>query len=209
MKRVILVALASLLVTSSALAVVVPDTGTDSFGVYFDVEGVLVNSAFLDTGFHDMFLVIAGLSAPSVAAWEVALDLNVPPTDAVIFSAGIVGDGVNFADLPQYIVGLGEPALPDEDGNVLLAVSTLFIVTPDVVIPIHGGPIDNPSIPGVPAYANGENVSELIPMVFSTDMNGQYLDDEGWTTIPIAVVNGEAPVATENATWSSVKGMYR
>ena len=108
MKRVILVALVSLFVASSALAVVVPDDGEDSFGVYFDNEGVLENSTILGSGLTDMYLIMAGTSAPTVAAWEVALDFDA--SLAIITGAGIVGDGVNFATLPMYIGGLGVPA---------------------------------------------------------------------------------------------------
>ena len=208
MKRVILVALVSLFVASSALAVVVPDDGTDSFGVYFENdEGDLVNSTFYTSGLTDMFLVMAGTSAPTVAAWEVALDFDA--SLAIITGAGIVGDGVNFATLPMYIVGLGVPAPPDADGNFVLAVSTFFLMVPDGVVPIHAGPATPASIPGVPAYVNGEDLQDIIPMVFSVDANGQGLDEDGWTLDPIAGVNSEGGVATEGATWTSVKGMYR
>jgi len=207
MKRVILVALVSLFVASSALAVVVPDDGTDSFGVYFDNEGVLENSTILVSGLTDMYLIMAGTSAPTVAAWEVALDFDA--ASAIITSAGIVGDGVNFATLPMYIVGLGTPAPPDADGNFVLAVSTFFLMVPDAVVEIYAGPSTPASIEGVPAYVNGEDLQDIIPMVFSVDANGQGLDDEGWTIEAIACVNCEGGVATEGATWTSVKGMYR
>ena len=207
MKRVILVALASLFVASSALAVVVPDDGENSFGVYFDVDGNMVNSVMLSSGLIDMYLVMAGVTAPTVAAWEVALDFD--SSLALITGAGIVGDGVNFATLPMYIVGLGTPLPPDGDGNFTLAVSTFFLMVPDAVVDIFAGPADPASIPGVPAYVNGEDLTDIIPMVFSVDMDGQYVDDDGWTTVPIASVNGEGGVANESATWGSVKSLYR
>ena len=206
MKRVILVALASLFVASSALAVWVPDDGTDSFGVYFvDGDGSLFNYTIFTSGLIDMYLVMAGTSAPTVAAWEVALDFD--PSLALITDAGIVG-GVNFATLPMYIVGLVVPAPPDEDGNFVLAVSTFFLMVPDAVVQIYAGPADPASIPGVPAYVNGEDL-DIIPMVFYMDAGGQGIDEDGWTIEPIAWVNMEIPDATEAGSWTSVKNLYR
>jgi hypothetical protein len=208
MKRVILVALASLFVASSALAVVLPDDGTDSFGVYFENDdGDMVNTKFFESGLTDMYLAIAGVSAPTVAAWEVALDFD--PALGLITGAGIVGDGVNFATLPMFIVGLGTPMPPDADGNFVLAVPTFFLMVPDAVVDFFAGPVTPASIEGVPAYVNGENLNEIIPMTFSVDIDGMYVDEDGWTTVPIATVNGEGGVATESTTWGSVKSMYR
>lgn len=208
MKRALLVALASLFVVSNALAVVLPDDGTDSFGVYFENEdGDMVNSKFFSSGLTDMYLAIAGVSAPTVAAWEVALDFD--SALGLMTGAGIVGDGVNFATLPMFIVGLGTPLPPDADGNFVLAVPTFFLMVPDGVVDFFAGPADPASIPGVPAYVNGDDLTEIIPMSFSVDADGMYTDDAGWLTIPIASINAESSVATENATWGSVKSMYR
>jgi hypothetical protein len=109
----------------------------------------------------------------------------------------------------MFIVGLGTPLPPDADGNFVLAVPTFFLMSPGATVSFYAGPADPASIPGFPAYVNGEDLTEIIPMVFSTDLDGMYTDDEGWLTIPLAVINGEAPVATENATWGSVKSLYR
>ena len=208
MRRVMLFALASLFVASSALAVVVPDDGTDSFGVYFeDAEGNLVNSTYFTSGNTDMFLVMAGMSAPTIAAWEVALGFD--PSLGMITGLAITGDGVNVVTPPIFIIGLGTPLPPDEDGNFLLATALFYLLVPDAVIPIYAGPTEPASIPGVPAYVNGENLQEIIPMVFSVDMDGQGIDEDGWTIDPIAGINTEGGVATEDATWTSVKSMYR
>jgi hypothetical protein len=208
MKRVILVALASLFVASSALAVVVPDDGTDSFGAYFeDAEGNLVNSTYFTSGCADMYLVLAGMSCPTIAAWEVALDFD--QSLGVIDGSAIIGYGVNFATPPMFIVGLPTPLPPDEDGNFLLAVSFFVLLVPDAVVPIYGGPTTPASIEGVPAYVNGEDLTVITPMVFSVDANGQGIDEDGWTIDSIACVNCEGGVATEGATWTSVKSLYR
>jgi hypothetical protein len=208
-KRSIIAALTSLLIASGALAVVVPDDGTDSFGVYFeDAEGNLVNTTYFESGETTMYLILAGMTAPSIAAWEVALDFD--SSLGEITHPGLAGNGINWgAPEPNFIVGLPVSLLPDEDGNVVLAACTFELLVPGAVIPIYAGPATPASIPGIPIYLNGEDLFELIPMSFSVDMDGQGIDEDGWTIYPIAGINTEGGVATENATWSSVKNLYR
>ena len=206
MKRVILVALASLLVASSALAVVVPDEGEDSLGLYFDNAGVMENTTTATMAEQvPFYIVLAGVSAPSVAAWELSLDWV---GGSVILDPGLPPDGVNFATVPMYIVGLGTPVPPDADGNLVLAMPVIMVL--DEVVDFYAGPSTPATLdPPRPAYANGADLSDIRPMDYSVDANGQHVDDDGWCTLVIASINGEAAVATEDATWSSVKGMYR
>jgi len=208
MKRVILVALASLFVASSAMAVVVPDDGTDSVGMYFDSAEGLVNTTTAGLTDQVMFyLVLAGVSRPSVAAWELALDFD--PTLGIITDPGLQDDEVNFASLPQFIVGLGTPREPDMDGNFVLASPT-FLVLADAVIDFYAGPTTPSSLdPPLPDYVNGADLTDIVPMNYSVDAGGQHVGEDGWCLLVIASINGEGAVATEDATWSSVKNLYR
>ena len=205
-KLVTLVALATLFALPALASV--PDEGPDSFGIYFETaEGDFVNevNGVEPNSFVLTYVIIAGITRPSVAGWEVGFDFT-PGTGAVITTT-FQGDAVNFAQVPQFIVGLGTPLPTPAEGYLVLAeMNVLFFAG---VMEWYGGPTDPASIPLVPAYVNGEDLLYLVPCFFSTDADGQYTGDDGWMPIPLAVMNGEAPVATENASWSNLKSMYR
>jgi hypothetical protein len=190
------------------MAVVVPDDGIDSVGLYFDNAGMMENMTMQSSGQVTIYIVLAGVSAPSVAAWELGLDFD--STLGLIIDAGLQDDEVNFANLPMFIVGLGTPRPPDADGNFVLAMPTFLILVPDSVIDFYAGPSDPSSLdPPLPDYVNGEDITEIIPMNYSVDAGGQNVGDDGWCLLVIASINGEPSVATEDATWTSVKNLYR
>ena len=205
-KLVTLVALASLF----ALPVLasVPDEGPDSYGIYYEnAEGNFVNQVndVAPNSFVLTYVILAGITRPSVGGWEVAFDFTAG-TGAVITTT-YQGDAVNFGSVPQFIVGLGTPLPTPAEGYLVLAeMNVLFFLG---VMDWIAGPTTPASIPMMPAYVNGEDLTDLVPCFFSTDADGMYTDDDGWMTIPVASMNGEAPVATENASWSNLKSMYR
>jgi hypothetical protein len=204
-KLVTLVALASLF-AAPALASV-PDEGPDSYGIYYLVGDEYVNQVF-DVGpntFVPTYVVLAGISRPSVGGWEVAFDFTAG--SGAVVGTIYTGEASNFAGVPSFIVGLGTPLPTPAEGYLVLAEMNMLFF--GGVQEWYGGPTTPASIAGVPAYANGEDVSDLVPCVFSTDADGMFTDDEGWMTIPLAAINMEAPVATENASWSNVKNLYR
>jgi hypothetical protein len=190
------------------MAVEVPDEGTDSVGMYFDSAEGLVNTTTAGLADQVMFyLVLAGVSRPTVAAWELALDFD--PALGLILDAGLQDDEVNYASLPQFIVGLGSPRPPDEHGNFVLAAPTFFVQA-DAVIDFFAGPTTPSSLdPPLPDYVNGEDLQDIVPMNYSVDANGMHVDEDGWCMLVIASINGEGAVATEDATWTSVKNLYR
>ena len=71
------------------------------------------------------------------------------------------------------------------------------------------GPQELASIAGRAAYLDGEDVEVIIPLNFAVDEDGQFTDELGWLTVPLAAWNGDAPIATEDATWTGVKGLFR
>jgi len=151
-----------------------------------------------------MYVILSGITRPSVAGWEVAFDFT-PGTGAIITTT-YAGGGINFADVPSFIVGLSEPLEPPAEQCIVLAeMSFLFFAG---VADWIGGPTDPATIPLMPAYVNGEDLTDVVPCQFPF-LEPMYLDDEGWTTIPIASVNGECIFATETQSWSAIKSMYR
>lgn len=76
---------------------------------------------------------------------------------------------------------------------------------------IYAGPNDPPTIPGFPAYLNGEDVTDVIPLYFSVDQDGMFTDDDGWLTTPLAAVNCSdcQVIPAEDSTWSGIKELYR
>ena len=203
-KLVTLVALASLF---AAPALALPDEGPDSYGIYFMVDDNYVNQVMdiAPNTFVPTYVILAGITRPSVGGWEVAFAFE-PLSAGAVIGTTFQGDAQNFSTPPSFIVGLGTPLPTPAEGYLVLAeMNVLFFAG---VMEWYGGPTDPASIEGVPAYANGEDVADLVGCYFSTDADGQFLDDEGWTTHPVAAVNLDAPVATENASWSNVKNLY-
>jgi hypothetical protein len=202
----LLAVIVSLAVTSGVFAQC-PDAGPGSFGVYFLVDDQYVNSVVgMPPGVHDMYIILANPVYPSIGGWEMALVFD--PASLEILDPGLQppDQAMNFADLPEFIVGLYQPM--DWQPCMVLAIMNVLVLTAEVV-PISGCPTEPAGISGHPTYIPGEDFSVISPGYWSTDADGMYTDEDGCLTIPLAVFNGEAPVAVASATWTGLKSMYR
>jgi hypothetical protein len=192
-KWVVFLAMSGLLIGTHAMAQI--DTGENGIGFYFD-QGATINCDNPGAvGPVDLFLCLTNLTAPDgVAGWECRVEIT---QGVYVLDTALSGlNPVNFGAAPDYIVGLGEP-LPWAP-SLVVAVFTIGVFMPDP-IELFIKPVVNPSIPGVPAFADGGNPDLLIALVQST----------GGPDIPVAVINGDCPVANEDATWGTVKSLYR
>jgi hypothetical protein len=92
------------------------------------------------------------------------------------------GEAVNVETPPCFAVGLmGSPLLGID--SLLLATVQFVQPDPDQTTYLYIHPIADPSLPGVPAYADGADVGNLIPLGWAS----------GAEELPVAVVNPGSP----------------
>jgi hypothetical protein len=188
------------LMATSAFAVA--DGDPDMLGVYFDVNAdpyainINANMPFF------AYVMITNPSASEVHGLEFGYDV-VPPagSEGSIFRlannlpAGSVDLGNNDDLLSgDYVVGLASPLV---GGPATTFVTWQFMLLVPMSVDIFLGPSSVESIDdGLPAYEIG---GSILPLGLST----------GGTSVPVAVVNGIGPVAVEEASFGSVKSLFR
>ena len=184
----------------------VPDDRPDIIGVWYEIDGYYRNCIenVEPNTFVPMYVILSGVTRPYVAGWEVAFEFAAD--SGAIISTTYAGGGINFAEVPSFIVGLNEPLeTPADQCLVLAEMNFLFL---EGVSDWYGGPTVPATIPLVPAYVNAEDLTDVVPCQFPW-VEPEYLDDNGWTILPIATVNGDCAIATETQSWSTIKSMYR
>ena len=205
MKKLVVLLLASLVATS-AFAVIDPDP--DMMGIYFDLtaddnclEAQPASAPFM------AYIVLTNTSAPAINAYELGYELIVPAgMEGMVFRladsiANGVVSGVNVGDASQvlfgdYIVGLAAP-LPATEAVVLHSMQYMLLA----VIPVEWyiGASSAPSIPGnYPVVQNAEG-SILMQVGQST----------GGPEFPVATANTGCVVGVEDASFGSVKSLFR
>ncbi len=199
MKKLIVLLLVSLMATS-AFAVV--DEDPDMLGVYFDANAdensinPIVNVPF------DAYVMITNPSAADVWGLEFGYDIVVPAGFEGLFfrlsnslPAGSVDLGVSDDKLSgDYVAGLATP-LPGNPATTF--VTWQFMLLSPMTVEIFLGPSNVQSIDdGLPAYEIG---GVILPLGLST----------GGANVPVAVINGLGPVAVEEASFGSVKSLFR
>jgi hypothetical protein len=199
MKKLVVLLLVSLMATS-AFAQIDPDT--DMLGVYFDM-GAMDNC--LTVGANIPFFAYVTITNPSAAEVH-GLEFGYRVTTTAPGSlfrllnslpAGAVDLG-NNTDLMvgDYVVGLASP-LPGSP--VVPFVTWQFMLLVPQTVEIFLGSSIVPAIDdGLPAYEIG---GSILPLGLSTG--------DPAAGIPVATVNGDCPVAIENASFGSVKSLYR
>lgn len=203
-KLVVLLAVAGL--TAGTAMAQIPDPGPNSFGLYFDEGPCYQENVAVDTGSYAVHMVIAGATTPTVGGFEIQFDWTA--ATGVVTGTTWPVPAIDVDGRPEGVaVGFGTPI---EVGNEcgMTYIGDLNIITFATGFEIYAGPNDTPSVPGHAVYVNGDDPSEVIELVFATDENGMFTDENGWLTIPLAGIP-EAPVATEDASWTQVKGMFR
>jgi hypothetical protein len=189
-KMVLVIALAAIALSGSAFA---QTAYQNNIGVYLD-ESADTSCATLEAGAHTTYVVLTKLTAGEVAGWEGKLTSE----NIIMNSLAHRYPVVNAANRPgEYIIGFSAP-VPAAGGSLVLAELPIFLANTDpAFIFIDGvflGLLDN----GLPAYVDGsDNGIELHPAL-------------GLTADPVFIVNDDCtPVAVDETTFGSVKGLFR
>ena len=197
MKRLMLLfSCVALLVAGNAFAQLDPDD--DGIGIYVDPCGC-TNCVPLPEGTHTLYVVITHASAPEgIHGWECSIDWDGP---VLPFGWEYEGQAFNADVPPQFGVGLAEPIInPYTFPAIVVMQFSAIIQDESVASNFYIDAWFFHSLPeAVPAYLNGANIEEIIPLQQIT----------GAPDIPVATFNGDCAVATEDLTWSSVKQLYR
>ena len=199
MKKLVVLLMVSLMATS-AFAVV--DEDPDMLGVYFDLNA---DQNAINVGASTPFFAYVMITNPSsveVHGLEFGYDV-VPPAglEGMMFRllnslpAGAVDLGTSTNLLSgDYVVGLAQPLIGEPATTF---ITWQFMLLTPMSVDIYLGPSSVQSIEdGLPAYEIG---GTILPLGLST----------GGVNTPVAVVNGVGPVAVEEASFGSVKSLFR
>jgi hypothetical protein len=198
MKKLVVLLLVSLMATS-AFAVVDPDD--NMMGIYFDLEAdTLSKDATANVPFM-AYLMITNSTYPELSGFEASYRVETPAGMGGLFfrlaedlQGGLNVSVGNTAVNGEYIVGWPSPrpATP-----AFVAVSWQLMLLGEFQADIYLGPTSAPSIDnGLPAIEIGGAIRSVG---LST----------GGAGIPVAVVNGMAPVAEEMESFGNVKALFR
>ena len=203
MKKLVVLLLASLVATS-AFAVIDPDP--DMMGIYFDTNADNnCTTAGINVPFF-AYIILTNSSANAVNAYELGLSVAVPAgfegsifrLASTIANGAVAGVdvGTNTALGGDFIVGLAAP-LPTSGATVLHSMQYMFLGA--FGADFYIGASSAPSIPGdFPVVQNAEG-SILMQIGQST----------GGPDVPVATVNGDCVVGVEEASFGSVKSLFR
>ncbi len=202
MKKLVVLLMVSLMAVSAFGGV---DEDPDMLGLYFDLNAT---DNCLTIGASVPFFAYTMITNPSAAnvfGVEFGYDLVVPAGMdgslfrlAEILPAGALNVG-NASDKIQgnYIIGLASP-IAGSGANVTMVTWQLMLLAP-MSVDIHLGASNPESIAdGLPAYEIG---GTIVPLGLSTGEPG--------LGFPVASVNGDCPVATEETSFGSVKSLFR
>ena len=181
----------------------VPPPGEDLFGMYADdnfnddASDENPTFVFIDLGVVQVYIYLTNVSAPSIGAYEFTLAYSGPGEPPIIIDLGLPPGGMNFGSGNEYYVGFGIPLLPDEYGHAILMSPQYFVSNSDPVY-VSVTPASIPSIPDQISYVEYDDTSIFHAM---NPASGNFVD-------PIFAFN-TGLLATEDATWSGVKALYR
>jgi len=181
----------------------VPPPGDDVFGMYADdnfnddASDENPTFVFIELGVVQVFIYLTNVSAPTIGGYEFALAYDSSGELPIVVDAGLPPYSFNVAPLPEYVVGLAVPMLPDEYGHAILATPVYFVyVSTPVYVSVT--PTSMPMVPDQIIYIEFDDTSIWHAM---HPASGNFID-------PIFAFN-MGIVAVENATWTDVKALYR
>jgi hypothetical protein len=176
------------------------DPDPDGIGVYFD-EAATMNGVFAEPGeIVDGYLIATNLThAEPVVYWEATVRATGPVENVWGVPRG--GGWDSWNDMPgglqdiMTVWYLGDP-LPVQEILVLADMHfTLYLDVDELVWIYVAGYADNE----IPRYQTGtfdDPYYEMYPV-------------SGDPEYPVAVINGEPPIAARSQAWSNVKALYR
>ncbi len=195
MKKVVALLMFSLLIASSAFAVV--DDGENSMSFYFDLNADVYEMASAPYVTSFAYIILANPEAGAIFGYEFGFEVigNFLP-------AGVLMNGTGPIDVGgvegNHIVGLGAP----------MATSPATLLATYTFIPLDAAPISFKLKGAVPNSTGGilPNILLADSIVFECGLGAGLTD--GLPNI-CAYFNGDGVVATDEASWDSVKSLYR
>lgn len=186
-----------LLLALPGLALAQLDPGPDSIGFYADLDAVTISMNAAEDDMVDLYVLVTGLDAIGIGAWEMSLYYEGP-----VMNIGhlIPYEHISVGVWPSFTIGVADylPAAP-----VIHLMTLTFLITGEGPADLYiqgahvpaGGSMGN----DLPVYVNG---------LIHEDLRNMY-PSSGSVDLPVFRFNGDAPVATSSASWSSVKALYR
>ncbi len=206
MKKLVVLLLATLVATSAFAAI---DPDPDMIGIYFDADGT---SNYLDVTVNTPFfayLIATNPTPAMVNAYEFGYKIVVPVgMEGMLFRLGDASAGVGPVDVGNhlnvlegdYVIGLAA-SIATSEATVLHTWQYMALASFPVEMYIYQSV--KPSVPGTFPVLQNADGSILYTVGQSTG---------GWD-IPVAGVNYpegvEPPVAVEDASFGSVKSLFR
>lgn len=178
--------------TGSVLAT--PDDGIDSFGIYFAPD--------LETNCGDiplftpvrLYFMVANPSMPTIESFEFSWRFDPAPVPAPVLSLMLPPSSVNIGDNYNLIVGIGAVGLPVTPATILATVDVVMLA---------------------PFAAHTEIIAcnascDGVDLTYSTydPAHGHDIGPDGCIAVASVGCMG-SPIATEAATFGSVKALYR
>jgi hypothetical protein len=173
------------------------DPGPDGIGIYADMDAAINRLEAAEGESFELHVLVTGLDAIGIGAWEMSLYYEGP-----VMNIGhlIPYQHISVGIWPSFTIGVMDylPAAP-----VIHLMTLTFMITGEGPADLYiqaahvpeGGSMGN----DLPVFVNGMIHEDLRPMYPSS----------GSVDLPVFRFNGEAPVATSPASWSSVKALFR
>lgn len=190
MKSLTVLVLAAILASTASAGL---DPDRDSLGAYFDPGGnqVRINRPLFTP--TNVYLVLMNPSGPT-DGFECTVSRTGPmslllgdtypnPTIDIDGSSG------------GYAVGAAYPF--PANGNAMVLCTMSIMLTAAGAVEFRIGPGTIPSMPGGLPVVTGNNVLRRCGV------------SSGDVRLPVAIINGGSPVATETSTFGAVKSLYR
>lgn len=192
MKKLVTVLLVGLMATAAFAGL---DSGSDSFGVYFDANG---NSNTSTQPVFTPFNVYLLLVNPTAATNGFECTLTPSGAPYFVLATNLGSGALDVDGSPNgYAVGAASAYAVNGGGAIVLATLQMMVqaTTP---LEFRIGPATVPSMPGG------------LPVVTGDGILRQCGISSGSTAAPVAFVNGtEQPVGQETSSFGSVKSLFR
>ncbi len=192
MKKILLTLVATLVMTSSAFAVMNPDD--DIMGMYWDTDAN-DNCAISYSGVSLLYIIMTNPTFDYLYGFECGFDIeatNVPYILGATFANSQALDVA--AGFQNFIVGFGAPTTCSE-ATLLVSLEIGNFSGVDLNFFLH--------------ESNPASIEGNLPVVLKVD---DELVQLGTSTLPGSITAYMSPncgVATVNSSWDSVKSMYR
>lgn len=204
-KFAILLALS--MIASSAFAIM--DDGDSSLGIYFNPSGDANCFAPAPAVPFNVYFIMANPSVANMGGFEFAWRFSPEVVPApFILGTTLPPQALNIGTNTNFIVGLGG-GLVTSEATVLVTLNMMVLgaVAPGTYMQV--GPATPASIPMHAAFNDFNNPANIIPMNFSTVVDGSNVDPAGWVVPGVAKMSCPGPVATDSQTWGTVKALFQ